>query len=360
MRRVKNQPPDGQRRRALRFGSRRGRFRSIVALFLASLLTAACTPTVQTVGPSIQAPRLEDEAVVLADGVRLPLRRWDARDGAPRGIILALHGFNDYGNAFDLPALYWAERGVTTYAYDQRGFGDTESKGIWAGTETLARDAGAVARLVRARHPGVPFFLLGESMGGAVLLAAANPELPPADGVILVAPAVRGRDTMNVLYRATLWLGAHTIPWAELSAKGLDIVATNNLAVLRAMQKDPLIIKRTRVDAVWGLVDLMDRALANAPRLDGTPALVVYGTRDEVIPPEPVGAFVARLPRKIPVAVYDCGYHMLLRDLGSKPVLDDVLAWIERPGAPLASLADEAGAAYFNRVDAPKTELSAR
>jgi pimeloyl-ACP methyl ester carboxylesterase len=230
MRRVKNQPPDGQRRRALRFGSRRGRFRSIVALFLASLLTAACTPTVQTVGPSIQAPRLEDEAVVLADGVRLPLRRWDARDGAPRGIILALHGFNDYGNAFDLPALYWAERGVTTYAYDQRGFGDTESKGIWAGTETLARDAGAVARLVRARHPGVPFFLLGESMGGAVLLAAANPELPPADGVILVAPAVRGRDTMNVLYRATLWLGAHTIPWAELSAKGLDIVATNNLA----------------------------------------------------------------------------------------------------------------------------------
>ncbi|MGD9536537.1 MAG: lysophospholipase [Alphaproteobacteria bacterium] len=359
---MKNRPPDGPRLSTLHSGIGRGPFGPLLALLLVALLLAvACAPVVEPMGPPTQEARLEADAAVLADGARLPLRRWAAQGGAPHAVILALHGFNDYSNAFELPALYWAERGITTYAYDQRGFGDTASKGLWAGAETLAADAGTIARLIRARHPGVPFFLLGESMGGAVLIAAANPALPPADGVILVAPAVRGRDTMNVVYRTTLWLGAHLFPWAALSAEGLDIVATDNLAVLQAMQNDPLIIKRTRVDAIWGLVDLMDKAQENAPKLNRTPTLVVYGTRDEVVPPEPVGTFVARLPRTVPVAVYEGGYHMLLRDLGAKPVLDDVLAWIAHPGAPLASPADEAGAAYFNRVDsAPKTELSSR
>ena len=40
-----------------------------------------------------------------------------------KAVILALHGFNDYSNAFAMPARLWAERGIASYAYDQRGFG---------------------------------------------------------------------------------------------------------------------------------------------------------------------------------------------------------------------------------------------
>ena len=251
-----------------------------IAFFGLVLALPGCAPTAIPAGEPIVAPRIEADAVVLDDGVRRPLHRWLPRGDAPRAVILALHGFNDYGKAFELPATHWAEHGVATYAYDQRGFGDSATRGYWAGTDTLVHDADTIARLVRGRHPGVPFFLLGESMGGAVLIAAANPHLPPADGVILVAPAVRGRDTMNALYRGTLWLGAHLFPWAELTGKGLDVTPTDNVDVLRAMQNDPLVIKRSRIDPRSGLVDLMDRALAAAPKLDGPPTLVVYGTRD--------------------------------------------------------------------------------
>jgi alpha-beta hydrolase superfamily lysophospholipase len=159
---------------------------------------------------------------------------------------------------------------------------------------------------------------------------------------------------MNPLYRTTLWLGAHAFPWAELTGKGLGIVATDNIEVLRAMQRDPFIIKRTRVEVVWGLVDLMDNALAAAPKLNGPPTLVVYGTHDEVVPHGPIDTFVSRLPRSVTVAVYEGGYHMLLRDLEAKPVLDDILEFIERPRAPLTSPADEAGTVIFDRVDAAR------
>lgn len=323
--------------------------RAGIVLTLLALL-GACAPELRPAGPPVTTPSLTDKAIIAPDGATLPLHRW-LPEGEPRAVILALHGFNDYGHAFDLPGRYWATHGIATYAYDQRGFGGTANAGFWAGAPSLIDDVKTAAGLVRARHPGRPLFLLGESMGGAVLAAASNPELPPADGVILVAPAVRARATMNPFYESLLWVGAHLFPAAELTAGRLAKMPTDNIEVLRGMQDDPLVIKRTRVDAVWGLVDLMDLAYAKAPSIGRVPTLVVYGTKDDIVPREPVEAFVARLPGSVPVAVYDSGFHMLLRDLKAQAVLDDILAFIERPGLGLASHADGAGAALFDRVD---------
>jgi alpha-beta hydrolase superfamily lysophospholipase len=329
-----------------------GGARAAIAALLVPALLSACAPEIRPAGPALTTPHLEEDVLVAADGARLPVRRW-LPEGEPRAVLLALHGFNDYSFAFDRPGRYWAAHGLATYAYDQRGFGAATDVGYWAGTESLIGDLKDAAAALRKRHPDTPLFLLGESMGGAVLMAAANPELPPADGLILVAPAVRARESMGAFYRTGLWLSAHLIPFAELSGEGLGVVATDNLEVLRAMQRDPLVLKTTRVDAVWGLVDLMDRAVANAAKLNGPPTLVVYGTRDEIVPREPVDHFVARLPDRVSVAVYDSGYHMLLRDLGSQRVLDDVLDFIARPGARLPSRADAAGTALFDRIGGP-------
>ena len=131
-------------------------------------------------------------------------------------MILALHGFNDYSNAFTEPAEAWAKDGIATYAYDQRGFGEAPERGRWPGQRQLADDLATASRLLRAHHPGVPLYLLGESMGGAVVIAAvtgaAGTPRPDADGIILIAPAVWGRDTMNVFERAALWTGDRAVP----------------------------------------------------------------------------------------------------------------------------------------------------
>ena len=70
----------------------------------------------------------------------LPLRKW-LPDGAVKAVILALHGFNDYSDAFEGPGEVWANRGIATYAFDQRGFGAAPGHGLWAGAEQLAGDA---------------------------------------------------------------------------------------------------------------------------------------------------------------------------------------------------------------------------
>jgi alpha-beta hydrolase superfamily lysophospholipase len=300
------------------------------------LLLAACAPFVQPRGDDPQAPALTADALHTRDGLQLPLRVW--RAAIPeQAVVVALHGFNDYGNAWDMPGSWWAEHGVTTYAYDQRGFGRSPEHGFWPGVEPLAQDAADAVRLVRKRHPGLPVFLVGESMGGAVAMAAlAGPDPPPVDGVVLGAPAVWGRQIMNPFYRAMLWFGAHTMPWNLATGSSLGIWPSDNIEMLSALGRDPLVIKRTRIDAISGLVDMMDAGLAAAPRIK-VPALVLYGQKDALIPRPSVELMLERMHDPHRVVVYADGWHMLFRDLQREVVWRDVLAWMTAPDRPLPS-----------------------
>lgn len=300
-------------------------------------------------GNPVADPRVTAEAYVAADGMPLPMRRWLPGEEVPvRGVVLALHGFNDYSNAFDRPARWFADHGIATYAYDQRGFGAAGRPGIWATADTLVRDLHGAVEALRRRYPETPIHLLGESMGGAVILAALG-EPPPegspplreaVDGVVLSAPAVWGLDTMPPLHRAALWIGRHAFPWLKLTPpRDLGIVPSDNIEMLRALGRDPLVIKETRTDTVAGLVDLMSRAQVAVPRLPPIPLLVMFGRNEQVIPEEPIAEMLEALPHGR-VAVYEDGYHMLLRDLSAERVWGDVLSWIDDPRRPLPSGAD--------------------
>jgi alpha-beta hydrolase superfamily lysophospholipase len=316
---------------------------------LAVLLVAACAPRLQAAGPLAETPMppsLTDSAFVTADGMHLPVRRWLPAVAQPRAVVVALHGFNDYSNAFTGIGGFLAANGVAIYAYDQRGFGESPQTGIWPGERRMIEDARAFIALARARHPQSPLYALGESMGGAVLMAAQVRALEDGaplaiDGFILVAPAVWGRAVMPAYQTTALWLTVHTLPWMTFSGKGLGITPSDNVEMLRALSRDPLVIKQTRVDAMWGIVNLMDSALESARRFDAR-ALFLYGANDEIVPPDATLQMFGHLPDDgaHTIAVYDEGYHMLLRDLQAATVWRDVLAWIDDPATTLPSGAD--------------------
>jgi len=324
---------------------------SLIPVFSLALSIGACAPSLAPPGPGTEtglaAPRLTAGHLIAADGMELPLRAWlPEGDDTPRAVILALHGFNFYSEIFEEPAAYWAARGIATYAFDQRGFGAAPYHGRWGGTPAMIADVTGAAEALHARYPGVPLYLLGDSMGGAVVLAALGAaEPPPNDGVILVAPAVWARSTLPLSHRFGLWIGAHTLPWLKLSGRGLKIQASDNIEMLRELGRDPLVIKETRIDAIHGLVDLMDAALAAAPRIE-TRMLLLYGAKDEVVPKAPSIQWWRDLPEaardRQRRALYEDGWHMLLRDLEAQVVLDDIAHWIADPSAPLPSGAEEA------------------
>jgi alpha-beta hydrolase superfamily lysophospholipase len=314
-----------------------------LALFL--LFLSACAPTFAPPMEGGVTPQVTGDAIVARDGVRLPLRRWDAEGGAPRAVIVALHGMSDYSNAFDMPGKVWAKSGITTLAYDQRGFGLSDKPGIWAGADAMRADLNDAIAAARMRYPGVPVFALGESMGGAVVLTALASDTSPADapllkadGIILVAPAVWSRGDMPLSYRAALFLAAHLVPGMILSnnaaGRVVKIVPSDNVPMLIALGKDPLFQKRTRTDTLYGLVNLMDEARTAPERITAAPPILfLYGAHDQIIPVAPTEGVIAALRSKAPklsfeVKHYERGYHMLLRDLEGEQVDRDVAAWI--------------------------------
>jgi len=317
------------------------RLRRLLVLMGAAAVLAACTPHFPEAGAGHMTPTIDDGTFLARDGTRLPMRAWRPDHNPVRTVILALHGFNDYSNAFAEAGPWLAAEGIAVYTYDQRGFGRAPQAGRWPGTAALLQDLRDAVAVLRARHPDARLVLLGESMGGALAitaLAAADP--PPVDAAVLAAPAVWGRSTMPWYQRLALAVAVRIVPGLKLSPKGLGIWPSDNVPMLIALANDPLIIKKTRVDAAYGLTNLMDAAYAAAGDMS-VPVLWLYGRRDEVVPAAPTLNAARRLdPAKGQVFVlYPNGWHMLLRDLQGERVLRDIAAWAKDPSAPLPSRA---------------------
>jgi alpha-beta hydrolase superfamily lysophospholipase len=310
---------------------------------------AGCTPVVLPAGPPRGLADLRENGIIAPDGEVLPLRRF-APATAPKAVLLALHGFNDHSGNFltdSIDGLTGA--GLLVYAYDQRGFGRAPNRGYWAGGETMAADAVAAARLLRQHHPGLPLFLLGESMGAAVAILAGTSETPPpVDGYVLLAPALWSRDTMNAVMRGGLWLASRTIPALGFQGGVGGVVASDNPEALRRLGRDPLTIRTTRVDAAVGLVDLMDSAATALPHCcrgaagQAVPTLILFGAKDSVVPTYATRAALSRLPSNgaLKLGVYREGFHLLLAGRNRDEVVRDILAFLAAPAAPLPSGAD--------------------
>lgn len=337
-----------------------GAVRRLVCLTIVlAVAITACAPRLAPSGPGGEgAPTLSEHILVTGDGLELPLRRWSEYGETPKGVILALHGFNDYSMAFNEVGNWFALQGYTFYAYDQRGFGASPHSGLWHGSHRMTSDLATAVSLLRQRYPEQPVYLLGTSMGGAVILAGIrHGNLPEVEGLVLVGPAVWARRAMPIYQRVALWLTVRTLPWLTLTGSGLGVQASDNIDALRQLGRDPLVIKGTRVDAVHGLTDLMSEALDAGPAVH-MPTLILYGEKDQIVPARPTMSLWQSLPSddRIVPALYEEGWHLLLRDLQAYNVWRDIEAWIEDPAAPLPSGADARAARALEHGDIPPPE----
>ena len=129
----------------------------------------------------------------------------------------------------------------------------------------------------------------------------------------------------------------------------VKVTASDNHEALVRLSNDPLTIHGTRVDSTQGLVDLMDTALAAAPRFHAR-ALFVYGGKDDLIPKQATEATWVALPKDgATLAYYPNHYHLAMRDLGRDTVINDTVAWMKDPAAPLPSGADRAALEWLTK-----------
>lgn len=120
----------------------------------------------------------------------LPVISWHPKT-KPTAAIICIHGLGLENRAFMHTAKQLTERGYLVGALDVRGFG------AWIqtrGEEELDYDQCLVdienmVKIIKKKNPGIPVFVLGESMGGGIAVRAAAKFGSELNGVISSVPS---------------------------------------------------------------------------------------------------------------------------------------------------------------------------
>ena len=180
-------------------------------------------------------------------------------------MILAVHGFNDYSNAFDDFGAYRREpRHRGPRLRPERASAPTPMPAAGRASRPWSTTWCASASALAALYPDTPVYLLGESMGAAVLIAAVA-ESAPLECRRHDHDRARGLGRRSAQPASTAPRSGSRCtsrPALKLTGRGLGVMASDNIEMLRALGADPLFIKATRVDAIAGLVALMDSGAA--------------------------------------------------------------------------------------------------
>jgi acylglycerol lipase len=293
-----------------------------VALVAGSLVRSRPSPRRRT-----HEPRLDDETLITSDGASLPLVSWQPA-GAVDGVVLGLHGYGDYRRAFSLAGPWFGDRGLALYAYDQRGFGETESRGLWPGLDALIEDLADAVAALRERHEGIPLMVLGESMGGSVALGALGTgRVSGVNRLILAAPGVRGNIPLRQLHDLALRLAVLALPWlaVELRRGARPWLAPAEAARLA---EDPLVLRALSVGTYDGLIELAELASAE-PQVDLPPTFLMHGALDRTVPRSAIHALAEVLGDAVTLRLYPERHHLLLHEVDVERVLADCLSWIK-------------------------------
>ncbi len=216
-----------------------------------------------------------------------PCLAWVNREKPIQAVIVCVHGLGLHNSTYEPLGKRLAELGYATYAIDVRGFGAwMEAKGREkVDFDHCLNDVRTTLKVVHRAHPGVPVFLLGESMGGAIALRVTSmyPEL--VDGLISSVPAgdrfKQGKTSLKVA------LNLFSSPNKPMKV-GESVVkqATVKEDVRKAWLENPLSRVNLSARELVQFQNFMNGNHVAARAISKTPVLIVQGCQDKLVRPE--------------------------------------------------------------------------
>jgi len=286
------------------------------------------------------------------DGLTLFERAW-LPDGDARAVLVIVHGYAEHSGRYQHVGEALAARGYAVETLDLRGHG--KSGGDRAIVRSFSRFLADLRRFVarvRQRHPGLPLFVLGHSMGGTIVTLYAIHDQPAVEGIVLSGPGLVARGGISQLlapvYSAVGKL-APNLPLAELKAE----TVSRDPAVVEAYDNDPLVY-RGKIKA--GMLRAFDEALGrigDGMETVSAPLLILHGTADELTEPDGSRRLYdrARSADKT-LRIYNGLAHEVLNEPEKERVIGELLRWLDAHSAPAVSGAGVASTAGEGAVGA--------
>nr|XP_014338310.1 PREDICTED: monoglyceride lipase isoform X2 [Bos mutus] len=261
--------------------------------------------------PEERPPRLTPQNVpyqdlphlVNADGQHLFCRYWRPLS-APRALVFVSHGAGEHCGRYDELAQMLVGLGLLVFAHDHVGHGQSEGERmVVSDFHVFIRDVLQHVDAVQKDHPGLPIFLLGHSMGGAICILTAAERPGHFSGMVLISPLVVANPDSATLLKVDIY---NTDPL--VCRAGLKVCFGNQL--LNAVSR-------------------VERAL---PKLT-LPFLLLQGSADRLCNSR--GAYLlmesARSQDKT-LKIYEGAYHILHKELPevTSSVFREINTWVSQ------------------------------
>lgn len=300
------------------------------------------------------------------DGVsRIHAVRWlpepeTLRDGKPVAIVQIIHGMAEYVERYEEFARFLTERGIVVTGDDHLGHGKTVTDGNYGyfcqrdPATVVVRDVHRLKKMTQELYPGVPYFVVGHSMGsfilrnyicrygsgiqGAVIMGTGMQ--PPA--VVKMAKAVTavqklfcgGRHVSRLMDKLAFGsYNEHFTPTRTLS----DWLSRNE-ANVDAYLADPLCGFTFTVNGFETLFELIDRIQRRENLEKIPPELPIFMVSGAADPVGEYGEGVKRAFRSLQevgirdlsMKLYDGDRHELLNETDRDCVMSDIYEWLSK------------------------------
>lgn len=260
-------------------------------------------------------------------GLKIFLRSWQPAT-APRAVVIICHGVNSHGGQYLWPAGELAKKGHAVFALDLRGRGKSDGERFYVDdVADYVADVAGVVKIAKARHPGLPVFLLGHSAGGVVSATYTLDNQAELAGFICESFAFQVPAPGFAI--AAIKGLSHIAPRLPvLKLKNEDF--TRDPAALAVLNADPLIAHEVQPAAtVAALVRADERLREEFPKIT-LPVLIMHGTADKATVCEGSQFFydTAGSADKT-LKLYKDHFHDLLADTGKEGVMADITGWID-------------------------------
>lgn len=292
------------------------------------------------------------------DQKTLELICWQAPN-APKYIVHILHGMAEHKFRYKDFARFLNKHDVCVYAHDHRGHGSSVEAGGTVGHfgeqqgfKNILADIECAQQFIRNKHPDLPIFILGHSMGSFIAQSYLIHYQPSIHGMILSASALNPRFLVRALYALAsfekLRLGARTpSPLLNfLSFGSYNNSFKPNRTEFDWLSRDNKIVDDYINDPLCGFICTTDSwqqlaaALleisnpANYAKVDkNLPLLIISGDKD------PVGAFgksVKALYKfwkdlgqtQVTLNLLVDARHEVLNEINKEKTYNDILQWI--------------------------------
>jgi acylglycerol lipase len=274
-----------------------------------------------------RAPLHAESLLSEPDAPRLFAQSWMPPDG-PRAVVAIVHGLAEHSGRYAPVAYELAGLGYGVHALDLRGHG--RSEGDRAYVKSFAEYLDDVDRfLEHARMPDRPLFVLGHSMGGAVVALGCVTGRIKADGIVLSGAALPGGSKMPRMLGAAVSLAAKVLPKTPTVRLDAESVSRDPEVVARYIA-DPLVYRgRLRAGFAAAFARAMERIERDVANFDH-PLLLIHGGADALVSPQASRWLAENVASEdVTLNVYDGLFHEVLNEPEREKVIADVSKWLE-------------------------------